>query len=433
MRVLSVDAPDRRIVYCVAFTNAAADNIRDRLIRQNGTIPDNIKISTIHSFLYSELVRPYYHLLYGSKYKKISTISLPSTPSYRRARLSELESMQLLHQVAIPERAKWVVYGRAQDNARTKAMRAEVVAMFAGYCHKILVDEAQDIDKDIRDVLLALDHAGLDIELCGDPKQDVRGYGCFRDLVDTYLNNVSYSCECHRSPQLHLQVSNRLACEKEKQVADETNSIGSIDILFEADEDVNGLIASGEFGLAYISRKNDRFNTHENIDGDADFNSLQHELNVAIKEKHGGAMTELEVNRLAYYIAGQMIASARDDRTIRLAISKGINDGCYDYDAKRYARMAEALTVNDCTENNAIAVKSIEAIKGLEHEKCLFILTTDLAPYLLGDKTDDNKTKHILYVALTRSLDNLTVLVTKEVEARYTRQQIRDVFGAEAS
>lgn len=63
-------------------------------------------------------------------------------------------------------------------------------------------------------------------------------------------------------------------------------------------------------------------------------------------------------------------------------------------------------------------------IKGLEDEKCLFILTKDLAPYLFEKKTTDNKTKHLLYVALTRSKDELAILVTREVEIDYSKEFI---------
>ena len=38
----------------------------------------------------------------------------------------------------------------------------------------------------------------------------------------------------------------------------------------------------------------------------------------------------------------------------------------------------------------------------------MFILTTDLAAYLFGDKIEDNATKNKLYVALTRSLEKHT-------------------------
>lgn len=72
-------------------------------------------------------------------------------------------------------------------------------------------------------------------------------------------------------------------------------------------------------------------------------------------------------------------------------------------------------------------VSSIDSIKGMEADNCLFILTPDLTAYLLSEKTDDNKTKHKLYVALTRSTDKLTILISKESECKYGRDRI-DAF-----
>lgn len=430
-RILGMDIPDGKIAYCIAFTNAAAENVRNKLIEQNGFLPNNIKVSTIHSFLYTEFIRPYYHLLYGLKYAKISTIKLSSQPAFRRKKLSELDSIQVLHQTAIPEKAKWVVYKKSTDNAQIKAMRTKIIALFATYCHKIIIDEAQDIDKNVREILIALNRANVDIELYGDPKQDIKGYGCFRELINKYPDSVSYSNECHRSPQLHLRLSNRLAQKKERQVADANNSVGSIEVLFESDLDINTFVSDNTFGLLYISKKNGRFDTHAVMDKQKAIDTLQYELSIAIQKKNGTTTTDLENKRIAYYLAGQMLELVSNSSAINDVINACIANGYYDYDNATYAKIADALKVECSSESDSIVVKSIEAVKGLEHEKCLFILTTDLVPYLMGDKTDDNKTKNLLYVALTRSLDNLTILVTTEVENRYTRKQILDAFEIE--
>lgn len=39
-------------------------------------------------------------------------------------------------------------------------------------------------------------------------------------------------------------------------------------------------------------------------------------------------------------------------------------------------------------ENEVVFVNSIDSIKGQEGDNCLLVLTTDLAIYLLGKKTD---------------------------------------------
>ena len=64
----------------------------------------------------------------------------------------------------------------------------------------------------------------------------------------------------------------------------------------------------------------------------------------------------------------------------------------------------------------------------MEGEKCLFILTNDLAAYLFDDNTEANKTKNKLYVALTRSLNELSIYILEEVENKYTKKEIIKEF-----
>ena len=45
------DPKSHRDIFAITFTNAAADNIVDELIKQKGFLPENIKVSTIHTFL----------------------------------------------------------------------------------------------------------------------------------------------------------------------------------------------------------------------------------------------------------------------------------------------------------------------------------------------------------------------------------------------
>ena len=134
--------------------------------------------------------------------------------------------------------------------------------------------------------------------------------------------------------------------------------------------------------------------------------------------------TNLEIGREAYYASERMIAAVSDGDKPRYVVNSYVQQHLFDYDNATYARIVKALqpAAKDIS-SAAIPVSSIEAIKGLESERCLFILTPDLAPYLFGQKKQDNKMKHLLYVALTRSLDNLSILITKEVEKMYSKEQ----------
>ena len=422
--VAECSVPEGKVIFCIAFTNAAIKNIEEKVLKRYGYIPDAIRISTIHSFFYRELIQPYYYLLFKKHYRKISVINLPTDIKYRNARITDLDAKGYLHQTKIPEKAKWVVSKKTSDSAAIRKLRSRILANFSKYCFKIFVDEAQDIDKDMKAVLEALDGAGIDIELFGDPKQDVKGYNCYRDMIDS-CSDVHYMKTCHRCPQKHLYLSNLLAKDSEKQEADAENRDGSICVYYESRlDDISALIDQKQFGLIYIHKKNDRFATRSSNHYDNRFATLNYEIFEAVHEKMGSKKTEMEILRRAYYVTEQMIRDYESHSDEGKIVNKWIDAGDFSYDKNSYAKICNALKNDEPNIGMKIEVRSIESIKGLEHERCLFVLTKELAPYLFGSKTEDNKMQHLLYVALTRSLDDLSILVTKEVETIYSQEFI---------
>ena len=163
-------------IYCLAFTNAAVSRIKEKLYEHYVDIPPNIIVSTLHSFLYQEIISPYYFLLFGKHYEHISPITLPNDLTFRNKKIKELDDRGIIHISVIPQRAKWVIVKKSGDKKKDKDIRARLIKTFSYYCGKIFVDEAQDIDDDILAIIQALDVAGIHIELIGDPKQDLRGH-----------------------------------------------------------------------------------------------------------------------------------------------------------------------------------------------------------------------------------------------------------------
>ena len=56
-------------------------------------------------------------------------------------------------------------------------------------------------------------------------------------------------------------------------------------------------------------------------------------------------------------------------------------------------------------------VYSIDKVKGLEAEDCIFIIDKSMSDYLLLEKTERNKELNYLYVALTRTKKNLILAI----------------------
>ena len=50
--ITEFEIPAGKIVFCMSFTNAAAENIEEKVKQKLGNIPSNIRISTIHSCYY---------------------------------------------------------------------------------------------------------------------------------------------------------------------------------------------------------------------------------------------------------------------------------------------------------------------------------------------------------------------------------------------
>ena len=188
-----------KIIFCIAFTNAAVEHIKEKVVNKLGSIPKNIKISTIHSFLYQELIVPYYHFLYGVSFEHLSNITLPENDKIKNKILSDLEKTNILHVTRIPKKAKYVVYQKSTDRKSTQIVRQEILKRFKNYCAAIFVDEAQDIDEDINIILECLDKSGIEIILYGDPKQDVKGKGCFRHIIEC-SKDTTYISTCYRCP-----------------------------------------------------------------------------------------------------------------------------------------------------------------------------------------------------------------------------------------
>lgn len=428
--IMAHDIPDGKVVFCIAFTNAAADNIKEKVAEKMSGVPDNIKISTIHSFLYQELIEPYYYFLYGKHFGQLSTISLPPNNCYKSKKLSELEQEGTLHITEIPEKAKWVAYRKSVDTKGIKAVREKAMSHFNSYCSAIYVDEAQDINEDIYAILSALEHAGVEIILYGDPKQDVKGFGCFRQIIDK-SSDVHYFPDCYRCPQVHLDLSNTLAQKNEKQVASYGNAAGSLEIVFESEiDDVKGYIESGNYGLCYISQKRGKFYTHSSETTDERFETLRHEVFRAMQEKWREKTTEIEIERAAYFVTEKMLENYDQTGNPAVSISQWVKNNAFDQLSRtKYAQMVGAMSMKNAEPTNAIIVRSIEIIKGLEASRCFFILTSDLAPYLFRTKTDDNKMSHLLYVALTRSKDHLTILISQNVESPFSRDFVLAFFA----
>jgi len=210
---------------------------------------------------------------------------------------------------------------------------------------------------------------------------------------------VEYSSICHRCPQKHLELSNQIVDEQEKQQSEKTT--GTISIWFESDKLCSELIQEEKFDLIYISQKQGIYETHGQEKSMNIKMAICEEIEMAMRVNHP-TVTELVLKRGSYYLAEQLIDKYKQISDRSKAMNTTFNDELL-RDKKLYGRIINLLPEEtDTTTTDSIVVCSINSIKGQEGSNCLFILTTDLAAYLFLEKSSDTTTKNKLYVALTK-------------------------------
>jgi hypothetical protein len=413
-----------KYIFCITFTNNAVSCIEQKLQDHYGIIPNNIIVSTIHSFLYREFIKPYYYLLFGKQYERISIAPLPPNPGYKNAKINRLEEGNILHQTVIPERAKWIVAKKSDDKKAVSDKRKVIKNIFIEYCGGICIDEAQDIDSDMQLIIETLNESGVPLILMGDPKQDLKGHKCLKSLVEKNKESVDYIGVCHRCPQKHLLLSNSIVNNQEQQYSDKEG--GLITIWFEKDKPCSELINEEKFDLCFISKKYGKFETHGEETSKSIPTALSEEIESEMRKLHPDK-SELDLLRASYYYAELLLENYAATHDKMKAMSETFK---YEkLNKKGYGIIINMLSDNSFTQGEEkVVINSIDNIKGQEGKNCVFILSTDLAAYLFGDKTDDTTTKNRLYVALTRSLDKLTIFITEEVEAKYKRKNIVSYF-----
>ncbi|WP_338139312.1 UvrD-helicase domain-containing protein [Staphylococcus delphini] len=389
------------------------------MIELHGSIPKQIKVETSHVFLLQEIIFPFNYLLYGQLYTATSIIPLPNKHNYRAYKLNELREQNTIHVEEVTKIAKYVLVGKSSDRKIIKEKRKKVLATIGRYLDSIFIDEVQDVDCYLSEIIRVLHKNDFYLHLVGDPKQDLRGGNELRKLIEQYSQYVEYKRENYRCPISHVNFSNQYVIEEERQDY-QTTDLGTIDYLFETEIDIYELIKTKSFNHMYIYQKNDRFFTSDKKKNEF-YNLLKYELKRLVqKSKYADDHIEKIIYILAKWIK-KVINSVDDWEVInKLGVMLSI-----ELTIKDKARMIDVLNlIREREEMKGIQVDSIDKVKGLEGEKCLFILSTELADYFFKIKSDQNKMANYLYVALTRAKDELTILITREVEIKYTKEWI---------
>ena len=415
------EVTDGKLIYVITYTNAARDSIRNKIKELHGEIPRQVLVETSHAFLIRELIFPFHHHLYEGQYTSVSQIRLSDNQSFKAFKIKELKANKVIHVEKVNETAKWIIFGKSGDKKIIKHQREAIKSIISRYLDSVFIDEAQDSDDDLIKIVESLESLGIEMFLVGDPKQDLRGRNSFRTFIENNEEYVEYLNKNHRCPISHVNLSNKFVVDQEKQIA-YSSEIGEIGSNYENDIDILQHMERKKFDYKYIIKKNDRFITHKNEE-DAKEKNLIYELRTIVKRS---STKDSDVDKCVYILKKWILRnlSIKSNILIFREIEKGIKLKLTKQDM---GKLGGAIDWNrEKKVSPGILVNSIDSIKGLEGEKCLFILTTEIADYFFKEKTDQNKMMNYLYVALTRSKKELEVLITVEVEEKYGRPYIEE-------
>jgi superfamily I DNA/RNA helicase len=420
------EVSDGKKIYVITYTNAARNRIREKITELYGSLPRQVIIETSHAFLLREIIFPFHHLLYGQQFTKVSHIKLSDNPIFSASKIKELISNKIVHVEKVTEIAKWVIFRKSGDKLETKKRREKILQIIMKYLDSVFVDEAQDIDNHFAKIIEVLHSKGINMNLVGDPKQDLRGRNAFKELVSNYKEFVEYKAENNRCPVSHVNLANTFVSIMERQLPQKAE-IGTLNYIYESgirNEDKPDFVSKSGWDYVFISKKNDRYITNVN-DKNECLQNLSYELRQLVKKT---GVSESEIDKCVFMLVKNILKDLKKDHnnTIFSKLEKLLSIELTRQDKGRVG--AVLLLSRGINSNKGILVNSIDSIKGLEGEKCLFILTTDLVEYLFREKRDQNKMMNYLYVGLTRAKKELTFFVSLEVELKYGQKVIDNIF-----
>lgn len=415
---------DNKIIYVITYTNASKENIRNKLIEELGTMPKNIKVETSHAFLLHELIFPYHRLLYGAHYTNVSLFELPTNFHHKLRILKELHSQNIIHVGEVSRVAKHVAVGKAKDKVNIQKKRENILCILSEYLDSIFMDEAQDMDEHLATIIEKLDQVGLYIHLVGDPKQDLRGYHQFRGLIRKNKKSVIYLNQNYRCPNSHIILANQYTPLEEKQDLSNKDK-GTIHILFESKIDLNKVLNDSKWTYKFIYKKNSHYQTNK-IHKNKSLEALRYELKLVCQKS---PVKKFSLNQKVFVLENWILnkINSMNNQKIIDYMSRSLG---FKFGREEWRRLNAVIDLNRLEdEDEGYLVHSIDKVKGLEGKNCLFILTTGLTDYLFKIKNERNKMMNYVYVALTRSTKNLTLLITNEVEEKYGFEFISNWFS----
>ena len=397
---------EEKDIIAITYTNTARDNIYNNIYKQNLEIPTRVKISTIHSFLLEYIIYPYSNYILGKKYSKATSIPLSDNIAFKNKRISELGDKQIVHNEKVFKLSKQIIVPYKNDNVLIKKKKEIVLDHILSSISSIFVDESQDLDEDVIKILELLGNSGIYIYMIGDPKQALKYPQVYNKFVNNVAENKIPSFEylpsnniTRRLPKKHVYISNIVCTNSEKQTTIKEIE-GNLKYIYSDDTNFRKVYHSfqNDSSICYIKRRSNQFNTHNKNTIDS----------ILLEEVLKLNLNGDDIDAFLYEKIQELYSLIESNNNIKLGLKIFLNKYKIRLSTNNYAKLISSL---DDKQNKDFNILSIDKVKGLEKENCMFILDDSLLEYLFKIKNKRNKEMNYLYVGLTRSSKNLLLVI----------------------
>ncbi|MFM1017786.1 UvrD-helicase domain-containing protein [Yersinia enterocolitica] len=408
--------PSRKRLYALTYTNTAKEKIRYEIVRQNGEIPKNVTIETVHSFLISEIIIPFSHFSINEVYNKASICFVGSRKEFKAKRIKQLKDNKIIHVDRVFEIAKQVIDNTCSKH-KTKSQKEKVkfVGDILSSCiDSIFLDEAQDLDEHALRFFEVISNGEINVFMVGDPKQAIKYTGTFQSLIDKLtiggvLDTVTFNNFTRRVPKEILVLSNEFCPDVQRQESISKIS-GKISYIENTnDKYIEFIKSSMDNGcIVCIDKKTGKYLTKKNT-------KVTFPYDIDLKLGSSYRRNGRDVNLFCLSIVDEFISWKLNGQN---AVSKLVSKYNLTLSKSEYAQLYEWDKSIE-RETNGVIVSSIDSVKGLEADVVIFILTKNTLNYLLKIEFDlnnkFNKEWNKVYVALTRSQRELIFVLDHEL------------------
>lgn len=409
-----------KIIYAITYTNSARRKISSTILEKIGYIPDGIRVETVHSFFLNEIIYPYSKYTTSEMYNTAVSFKLPDDIRWKKSKINKLKERNIIHNEEVFKKAK-IIIDRTNSKHSNKSKREKVdfiISHIQSKISHIFIDESQDLDSDALRAFEILGLNNINIYMIGDPKQAIKYPKDFNDFISICKNNneekylvLEPNNETIRIPNELLKISN-LFCPKEQNQRNSSDKVGSITYVTTNEKFYFTIIEryKEQEKLIYIEKKQGNYETHR------DSKKIHFPLTLEDKLRNLEKYVHLDSD---LFISSLLIELQEKLQSISVyKILKDFEKKYVEFNKYEYAEFKEIL--ENCLQNSTSnhVVSSIDGVKGLESDICLFILNESMYKYLIKDVPKSsyyNKNWKKLYVALTRSSKRIILLIDKEL------------------